>query len=361
MHQDHLINVFRLATRLANQLMRLGINGFGRIGRLVFRALWGRPGIELVHINDPGGDATAGAHLLEFDSVHGRWNHHAESSDEGFCIDGNTVSWSQEKEITAVPWQTHGVEMVLEASGKFKTPEHLNPYFEQIGLKRVVVACPVKGVVAGEEALNIVYGINHDRYNPQVNRLVTAASCTTNCLAPVVKVVQEHFGIEHGMITTIHDITNTQVTVDAFKTDLRRARSGLNSLIPTTTGSAKAIAMIFPELTGKLNGHAVRVPLLNGSLTDAVFELKRQVTAEEVNAAFAAAAKGSLQGILGFETRPLVSCDYTNDSRSAIIDGPSTMVVNGTQLKIYAWYDNEWGYSNRMADLVCYVVANEQG
>ena len=336
--------------------MRIGINGFGRIGRLVFRALWGRPGIELVHVNDPAGDAAAGAHLLEFDSVHGRWPQAITVDRDGFSVNGQPLSWSQHSQPIDVPWRELGVEMVLEASGKFKTPETLNPYFEQAGLKRVVVACPVKGEVAGQEALNIVYGINHDLYQPDKHRLVTAASCTTNCLAPVVKVVHESFGIKHGMITTIHDITNTQVTVDAFKSDLRRARSGLTSLIPTTTGSAKAIAMIFPELEGKLNGHAVRVPLLNGSLTDAVFELKRAVTVEEVNAAFAEAAAGPLKGILGYETRPLVSCDYTNDNRSSVIDGPSTMVVDGTQLKAYAWYDNEWGYSSRMADLVCHVV-----
>ena len=250
--------------------------------------------------------------------------------------------------------------MVLEASGTIKTPETLSPYFEQVGLKRVVVACPVKGTVAGEEALNIVYGINHQLYEPARHKLVTAASCTTNCLAPVVKVVHESFGIEHGLITTIHDITNTQVPVDSFKSDLRRARSGLTSLIPTTTGSAKAIAMIFPELKDKLNGHAVRVPLLNGSLTDAVFELKQQVTVEQVNAAFKAAADGPLQGILGYEERPLVSCDYTNDNRSSIVDALSTMVVDGTQLKVFAWYDNEWGYSCRMADLVCHVVRLEE-
>ena len=336
--------------------MRIGINGFGRIGRLVFRALWGRPGIELVHVNDPAGDAAAGAHLLEFDSVHGRWNQEIQVHAEGFSVGSQPLTWSQHNTPTDVPWQDLGVDMVLEASGRFKTPDTLNPYFDQAGLKRVVVGCPVKGTVAGHEALNIVFGINHDLYKPEQHRLVTAASCTTNCLAPVVKVVHETFGIAHGMITTIHDITNTQVTVDAFKSDLRRARSGLTSLIPTTTGSAKAIAMIFPELEGKLNGHAVRVPLLNGSLTDAVFELKRAVTVDEVNAAFEAAAAGPLKGILGFETRPLVSCDYTNDNRSSVIDGPSTMVVDGTQLKVYAWYDNEWGYSSRMADLVCHII-----
>ena len=337
--------------------MRIGINGFGRIGRLVFRALWNRPGIELVHVNDPGGDAATAAHLLEFDSVHGRWDRGIQATANGFSVGGSTLTWSQQRDITAVPWKDRGVEMVLEASGKIKTPETLQPYFDAVGLKRVIVGCPVKGAVAGEEALNIVYGINDHLYDPTRHRLVTAASCTTNCLAPVVKVVHESFGIEHGMITTIHDITNTQVPIDAFKSDLRRARSGLASLIPTTTGSAKAIGMIFPELLGKLNGHAVRVPLLNGSLTDAVFELKQSVTAEEVNAAFKAASEGPLKGILGYEERPLVSCDYTNDNRSSIIDALSTMVVDGTQLKVFAWYDNEWGYSCRMADLTCHVVS----
>jgi len=346
--------------------MKIGINGFGRIGRLVFRALWGRPGIELVHVNDPAGDAHTAAHLLEFDSVHGRWPQLVQSTpagagtSAGFSVAGSPVSYSQETDPIAVPWRQAGVEMVLECSGKFKTPATLQPYFDAVGLKRVVVACPVKGEIAGAEALNIVYGINHHLYAPAQHRLVTAASCTTNCLAPVVKVVHEGFGIEHGSITTLHDVTNTQVVVDAFKSDLRRARSCSQSLIPTTTGSAKAIGMIFPELQGRLNGHAVRVPLLNASLTDAVFELKRAVTVEEVNQAFAEAANGPLQGILGYETRPLVSTDYVNDSRSAIVDALSTMVVNGTQLKVYAWYDNEWGYSSRMADLVSHVVQLDQ-
>jgi len=336
--------------------MKIGINGFGRIGRLVFRALWDRPGIELVHVNDPAGDAHAAAHLLEFDSVHGRWHQAVQATTGGFSVATTPLSYSQEKDPTAVPWRQAGVEMVLECSGKFKTPETLQPYFDQVGLKRVVVACPVKGEIAGAEALNIVYGINHHLYDPNLHRLTTAASCTTNCLAPVVKVVHESFGIEHGSITTLHDGTNTQVVVDAFKSDLRRARSCSQSLIPTTTGSAKAIGMIFPELQGKLNGHAVRVPLLNASLTDAVFELKRSVTVQEVNRAFEEAANGPLHDILGYETRPLVSVDYVNDARSAIVDGLSTMVVNGTQLKVYAWYDNEWGYSSRMADLVSHVA-----
>jgi glyceraldehyde 3-phosphate dehydrogenase len=354
--------VLPLAGAFASLPMNIGINGFGRIGRLVFRALWGRPGIELVHVNDPAGDAAAAAHLLAFDSVHGRWQQAVQAepglsdNSPGFFVGTTPVRYTREKEPTAVPWRQTGVDMLLECSGKFKTPETLLPYFDQVGLKRVVVACPVKGEIAGAEALNIVFGINHHLYDPSLHRLVTAASCTTNCLAPVVKVVHESFGIEHGSITTLHDVTNTQVVVDAFKSDWRRARSCSQSLIPTTTGSARAIGMIFPELQGKLNGHAVRVPLLNASLTDAVFELKRSVSVEEVNRAFEVAANGPLQGILGYEARPLVSVDYVNDSRSAIVDGLSTMVVNGTQLKVYAWYDNEWGYSSRMADLVSHVA-----
>jgi glyceraldehyde 3-phosphate dehydrogenase len=352
--------VAALAGVSASQSMKIGINGFGRIGRLVFRALWGRPGIELVHVNDSAGDAHAAAHLLAFDSVHGRWQQAVQANTRGFFVGTTPVSTTQEKDPTAVPWRQAGVEMVLECSGKFKTPQTLQPYFDPVGLERVVVACPVKGEIAGAEALNIVFGINHHLYDPGQHKLITAASCTTNCLAPVVKVVHESFGIEHGSITTLHDVTNTQVVVDGFKSDLRRARSCMQSLIPTTTGSAKAIGMIFPELQGRLNGHAVRVPLLNASLTDAVFELKRSVTVEEVNRAFEEAANGSLQGILGYETRPLVSVDYVNDSRSAIVDGLSTMVVNGTQLKVYAWYDNEWGYSSRMADLVSHVALLDQ-
>ncbi|QPN70256.1 ArsJ-associated glyceraldehyde-3-phosphate dehydrogenase [Synechococcus sp. CBW1108] len=339
--------------------MRVGINGFGRIGRLVFRALWGRSDIELVHINERAGDAATAAHLLEFDSVHGRWNKAVAASGGGLQVESQAISYSQASEPAAVAWQELGVDLVLECSGKIKTPEALEPYITNLGVERVIVACPVKGMVAGEEVLNIVYGINHGLVDPARHRVITAASCTTNCLAPVVQVVHENFGIRHGSITTLHDVTNTQVVIDSFKSDLRRARSCMQSLIPTTTGSARAIGLIFPELVGKLNGHAVRVPLLNASLTDAVFELERAVSAEEVNAAFAAAAKGPLKAILGYETRPLVSVDYVNDSRSAIIDALSTLVTGGTQLKVYAWYDNEWGYSCRMADLACHLASLE--
>ena len=339
--------------------MRVGINGFGRIGRFVFRALWGRSDIELVHINERAGDAATAAHLLEFDSVHGRWNKAVAASGGGLQVESQAISYSQASEPAAVAWQELGVELVLECSGKLNTPEALEPYITDLGVERVIVACPVKVMVAAEEVLNIVYGINHGLVDPARHRVITAASCTTNCLAPVVQVVHENFGIRHGSITTLHDVTNTQVVIDSFKSDLRRARSCMQSLIPTTTGSARAIGLIFPELVGKLNGHAVRVPLLNASLTDAVFELERAVSAEEVNAAFEAAAKGPLKAILGYETRPLVSVDFVNDSRSAIVDALSTLVTGGTQLKVYAWYDNEWGYSCRMADLACYLASLE--
>ena len=340
--------------------MRIGINGFGRIGRLVLRALWGRSGIEIVHVNDCAGDAVAAAHLLQFDSVHGRWQHEVRPDSMGFLVEDKPVRYSSESDPTNASWSDSGVEMLLECSGKFKTSESLQLFLDVLKLKRILVACPVKGSVGDVEILNIVYGINHQLYDPNLHKVVTAASCTTNCLAPIVKVVHNCFGIKHGSITTLHDVTNTQVVVDGFHNDLRRARSCIQSVIPTTTGSAKAIGLIFPELEGKLNGHAVRIPLLNASLTDAVFELEKKVSIEDVNGAFEAAANGELHGILGYETRPLVSVDYVNDSRSTIVDALSTMVINGTQIKVYAWYDNEWGYSSRMADLACHVACLEE-
>ena len=244
------------------------------------------------------------------------------------------------------------MDVVLECTGKFLTPETLQGHLDR-GAKRVIVAAPVK--VGG--VLNVVVGVNHELYDPARHRIVTAASCTTNCLAPVVKVVHEAIGIRHGQITTIHDPTNTNLVVDAPHKDLRRARSAMLSLAPTTTGSATAIALIYPELKGKLDGHAVRAPVLNASLTDCVFELQRTTTPEEVNRLFADAARGPLAGILGYEERPLVSADYARDTRSSIVDAPSTMVTDGTLLKVYAWYDNEMGYSCRMVDLACHMQA----
>ena len=331
--------------------MKIGINGFGRIGRLVFRALWDRADIEITHLNEIAGDSNAAAHLLEFDSVHGRWVKDIKVKEKEIIIDGKKLAYTSFKNYLDVPWEKSSVDIILECTGENKKPEKLNPYFESLGMKRVIVACPVKGIVAGAESLNVVYGINQSLYDPSKHKLVTAASCTTNCLAPIVKVINENFSIKHGAITTIHDVTNTQVPVDFYKSDLRRARGCMQSLIPTTTGSAKAIAEIFPELKGKLNGHAVRVPLLNGSLTDAVFELNKEVKTEQVNMALKEASETYLKGILGYEERPLVSADYVNDSRSSIVDSLSTMVVNSNLLKIYAWYDNEWGYSCRLADL----------
>jgi len=338
--------------RLLGEAMstRIGINGFGRMGRLALRAAWDWPELEIVHINEVRGGVGCAAHLLEFDSVHGRWGR-VGHSEKGLIVDDRTISFSEETLPGLVPWEKFGVDVVIEASGKFRTAELLHPYFDA-GVKKVIVAAPVK-----QGALNVVMGVNDHLYNPTEHHIVTAASCTTNSLAPVVKVLHEQIGIEHGVITTIHDATNTQVVVDAPHKDLRRARAAGLSLIPTTTGSATAITLIYPELKGKLNGHAVRVPLLTGSLTDAVFEMRRPVTAEEVNALFREAAAGELNGILGIEERPLVSIDFKSDPRSAIVDAPSTMVVDGTQLKVYIWYDNEMGYAHRMMEL-CRKVAD---
>lgn len=334
-------------------MTRIALNGLGRIGKLVLRDLIDTGmGGELVLINEPVGDAEQLALLTEFDSVHGRWHRPVTHQDGALVLDGKPIRLTHEKTIEALPLQELGVDLVIDCTGVFKTAAKIAPYYTA-GVKKVVVSAPVKD----GGALNIVYGINHELYDGS-QPLVTAASCTTNCLAPVVKVIHESLGIRHGSITTIHDVTNTQTIVDRPAKDMRRARSAMTNLIPTTTGSATAITLIYPELKGRLNGHAVRVPLLNASLTDCVFEVERATTAEEVNELFRAAAEGPLKGILGYETRPLVSCDFTNDARSSIIDGPSTMVINGTQVKIYAWYDNEWGYSCRLGDIVRMVTAS---
>ncbi|MEO1779483.1 MAG: ArsJ-associated glyceraldehyde-3-phosphate dehydrogenase [Pseudomonadota bacterium] len=324
------------------------LNGLGRIGKLALKPLLDR-GCEIAWINDAVGDPAMHAHLLEFDTVHGRWDAAFSADDTGITINGTRIPVHNARALEDLPLD--GVDVVIDCTGAFKTEAKLAPYFAA-GVKKVVVSAPVKD----GDAANIVYGVNNDVYTGQ--RIVTAASCTTNCLAPVVKVIHEGLGIKHGSITTIHDVTNTQTIVDRPAKDLRRARSALNSLIPTTTGSATAITLIYPDLVGKLNGHAVRVPLLNASLTDCVFEVARETTAEEVNAMFKAAADGPLKDILGYETRPLVSTDYTNDPRSSIVDAPSTMVVNGTQVKVYAWYDNEWGYAHRLVDVAQMVGAS---
>ncbi|WP_270933688.1 ArsJ-associated glyceraldehyde-3-phosphate dehydrogenase [Falsiroseomonas oryzae] len=342
--------------------MRVGINGMGRIGRLALRAALGaaeRPEddprrgnrLDVVHLNEVKGGALATAHLLEFDSVQGRWRSPiAAEGKDTIRIGDRHLTFSEHTRPGDIPWGDLGVEVVLECTGKFLSPETLQGHLDR-GAKRVIVAAPVKF----DGVLNVVVGVNDGFYDPARHPIVTAASCTTNCLAPVVKVVHEAIGIRHGQITTIHDPTNTNVVVDAPHKDLRRARSALLSLQPTTTGSATAIALIYPELKGKLNGHAVRAPVLNASLTDCVFEMARETSAEEVNALFAAAAAGPLAGILGYEARPLVSADYARDTRSSIVDGPSTMVTAGTLLKVYAWYDNEMGYACRMVDLACHM------
>ncbi len=333
--------------------IKVGINGFGRMGRLSFRAAFDWPGFEFVQINDVAGDAATLAHLITFDSVHGRWDHEASSdiTNDGsyMTVNGQRIRCTQNKAIADTDWS--GCDIVIEASGKMNSKALLQAYLDQ-GVKRVVVTAPVKE----DGVLNIVMGVNEHLYDKAKYPIVTAASCTTNCLAPVVKVIHEKLGIKHGSMTTIHSITNTQTILDAPHKDLRRSRSCGASLIPTTTGSATAITHIFPELKGKLNGHAVRVPLSNASLTDCVFEVERPTTAEEVNAFFKEASENELKDILGYEERPLVSIDYKTDPRSTIIDALSTMVVNGTQLKIYAWYDNEWGYANRAAELMRMVA-----
>jgi glyceraldehyde 3-phosphate dehydrogenase len=334
----------------------------GRIGRLALRAGLGAAHrsdddprrdnrLDVVHVNEIKGGAEATAHLLEFDSVQGRWRTDiSQPSETSITISGKTIGFSSHARAEDIPWDDLGVDLVLECTGKFLTHATLDGHLKR-GAKRVIVAAPVKEA----DVLNVVVGVNHQLYDPARHPIVTAASCTTNCLAPVVKVVHEALGIRHGQITTIHDPTNTNVVVDAPHKDLRRARSAMLSLQPTTTGSATAISLIYPELKGKLDGHAVRAPVLNASLTDCVFELNRTTTRDEVNELFRSSAGGPLAGILGYEPRPLVSADYARDTRSAIVDGLSTLVTDGMLLKVYAWYDNEMGYACRMVDLACHM------
>ena len=333
---------------------RIAINGLGRMGKLLLRDLFDAgAGGEIVMVNEPYGHIDQHALLLEFDTVHGRWPAAIAAEGDRLTVNGHGMRFTQEKTLEALPLAELGVDLVVDCTGVFKTEAKVAPYYAA-GVRKVVVSAPVKDAAA----LNLVYGVNHDLYDPARHDLVTAASCTTNCLAPIVKVLHEEIGIRHGSITTIHDVTNTQTIVDKAHKDPRRARSALNSLIPTSTGSATAITLIYPELKGRLNGLAVRVPLLNASLTDCVFEMERETTPEEVNALFAKWAAGPLKGILGYEERPLVSADYVNDPRSSIIDAGSTMVINGTQVKVYAWYDNEWGYACRLGDITRMVAGS---
>ncbi|KAI8586348.1 glyceraldehyde-3-phosphate dehydrogenase 3 [Geranomyces variabilis] len=341
-----------METASGQRTIRIGINGFGRMGRLFCRVLINavsndeRVPLEIVHINELKGGVHAAAHLLKFDSIKGIWSHDVETEGEHLLVNGNRIKFTEHASPDQVPWEDSGVDIVIECTGKFLKTKELEPYFAR-GVKKVVVSSPVKE----EGVLNVVMGVNDHLYSSDKYDIVTAASCTTNCLAPMVKVIHENLEILQGTITTIHCVTNTQIVVDAPHKDLRRARSCLTSLVPTTTGSATAITVIFPELKGKLNGMAVRVPLLNASLTDAVFRVGRATTAEEVNQLFARAANDDLNGTLGFESRPLVSEDFRGDPRACIVDGLSTMIVDGTMVKVIGWYDNEWGYVTQMYKL----------
>ena len=325
---------------------RVAINGFGRMGRLALRAAWDWPELEFVHINEIGGNAATAAHLLQFDSIHGTWDAPVRSEEDAVIVDGKRITYSSNVRLEDTTWDDLGIDIAIECTGKFKSSDALSPYLDG-GVKKVVVSAPVK-----DGTLNIVVGVNDHLYQPREHHIVTAASCTTNCIAPVISVIHEQFGIRHGSITTIHDITNTQSVLDEYHKDLRRARASGMSLIPTSTGSATAIAEIFPELRGKLYGLAVRVPLANSSVTDCVFEVEQATSADAVNQALKDAADARLEGILGFEERPLVSADFKGDKRSSIIDADSTMVIDGTHVKVLAWYDNEIGYVNRMMELV---------
>ena len=335
-------------------MIRVAINGFGRMGRLGLRQAFDWEGLEFVHINEIATDAVGSAHLLNFDSAHGRWSNKAEAKDDSIVINGQTIGYSSHKAIEDFDWGALNVDIVLECTGAFRTREQVQPYFDQ-GVKQVIVAAPFK-----EGVKNLLMGINDDEFVAGEDALVTAASCTTNCIAPVIKVLHEQIGISHGCITTMHDRTNTQKVVDHGHKDLRRARSSFESLIPTSTGSASAIGTIFPELNGRLDGIAVRVPFMNASLTDLVMEMNRPVTVDEVNGLFKEASETYLKDILGYEELPLVSVDYEGETCSSVIDALSTRVMNGTQVKVLAWYDNEIGYMQRMMELTMKVGRENQ-
>ena len=342
--------------------MKIGINGAGRIGRLFLRAALGKLNrvkedlnrnktLDVVHINEVGGKVFDVAHLLKYDSIQGPLTDDAFVLGDGsISFSGKPISFSQFSKPSEIPWAKYGVDLVIECSGNNLTPEALEGHLQQ-GAKKVLVSAPIKS----KKILNLVYGVNHTKYDRRHHNIVTASSCTTNCIAPVIMVLQEKFGIQRGQITTIHNPTNTNLVVDAIHHDPRRARSSLINLIPTTTGSARIIGNIFPELAGKLDGHAVRVPTLNSSLTDCVFSLKTKVSVDEVNKELDKYSKRSLKGILGVESAPLVSSDFVGDSRSCIVDLPSTLVTDNRLLKLYLWYDNEAGYANRLADLAFHI------
>jgi glyceraldehyde 3-phosphate dehydrogenase len=331
-------------------VVKVGINGFGRIGRNVFRASFNNPNIEIVAINDLT-DVNTLAHLLKYDTTHGHFKGKVEIGEGALIVNGKTIKVFAERDPGALPWGSVGAEIVIESTGIFTSKEKAELHLKG-GAKKVIISAP-----ATNEDITIVIGVNEDKYDAAKHTIISNASCTTNCLAPFTKVINDQFGIVKGMMTTIHSYTNDQSVLDVPHKDLRRARAAAENIIPSSTGAAKAISLVLPELKGKLNGISMRVPTPNVSVTDLVAELKVNVTVEEVNAALKAAADGPLKGILNYSDEPLVSSDYNGDPASSTIDALSTMVVEGNMVKIISWYDNEWGYSNRVVDLVEYIAS----
>ncbi|MDK2985032.1 MAG: hypothetical protein PWQ96_674 [Clostridia bacterium] len=329
--------------------VKIGINGFGRIGRLSYRAAMKHPELEVVAVNDLT-DADTNAHLLKYDSVHGTLDADVEAKEDAIVVNGKEVKVFSEKDPSKLPWGDLGVDIVLEATGVFRDANKAKAHIDA-GAKKVIITAPAKN-----EDITIVLGVNEDKYDPANHHIVSNASCTTNCLAPVAKVIHDKYGIKRGLMTTVHSYTNDQQNLDMAHKDLRRARACGMSIIPTTTGAAKAVALVMPELKGKLNGFAMRVPTPNVSVVDLVAELEKGGTAEEINATLKEAAEGKLKGILAYSDKPLVSKDYNTDPHSSIVDGLSTMVIEDTMVKILAWYDNEWGYSNRVVELAKYMA-----
>lgn len=329
--------------------VKIGINGFGRIGRVVFRAALNNPNVEVVAVNDLT-DANMLAHLLKYDSVHGRLQEEVSVDGEYLVVAGQRIKVTAERDPALIPWGELGAEVVVESTGRFTKRSDAAKHLEG-GAKKVIISAP-----ANEEDITIVMGVNHEQYDPANHHVISNASCTTNCLAPFAKVLNDKFEIKRGMMTTIHSYTNDQQILDLPHKDYRRARAAAENMIPTTTGAAKAVALVLPELKGKLNGGAVRVPTPNVSMVDLVAELGKDVTVEEVNAALREAAEGDLKGILGYSELPLVSTDYNGDAHSSTIDALSTMVMEGNMVKVISWYDNESGYSNRVVDLVDYIA-----
>lgn len=330
--------------------VRVAINGFGRIGRAVLRAAVDKPEFEVVAINDLT-DAKTLAHLLKYDSVHGIFQADVRATDDAIVVNGKTIKVFAETDPAKLPWKDLAIDIVIESTGRFTKRADAAKHLEA-GAKKVVISAPAK-----EEDITIVMGVNHEKYDPANHHVISNASCTTNCLAPFAKVLHEKFGIVKGLMTTIHAYTNDQRILDLPHKDLRRARAAAMSIIPTTTGAAKAVGLVLPELKGKLNGFAMRVPTPNVSVVDLVAELSRPATVEEINGALKEAAEGKLKGILAFCEEPLVSVDFNGNPHSSIIDGPSTMVIEGNLAKVVAWYDNEWGYSCRLVDLCLYMAS----